>query len=131
MAIRVTANEVIEILTDSPDTYPIAESVVETFIGIANRTVDDVFSDDTETGEAILKDIEMFYAAHLIASSDLDRRTIEEKIDDAAVKYQMRSGTGLDSTGYGQVVRQLDPTGRMSNLSKKAASMRAIKQYDD
>lgn len=131
MSVRVTVDEVKEIMTNDPDNYTISNAVVEAMIRTANRAVDSIFSDDTTTSEAILTDIEKFYAAHLLAISDLSNRVVEEQIDDARVKYSVSSGKGLDSSGYGQIVKQLDTTGKMANLSKKSASIRAIQSFDD
>jgi len=131
MAIRVTILEVKEILTNDPDNYAISDPVIEAMIGTASRAVDSIFADDTTTSSAMLADIEKFYAAHLIAVSDLSNRVVEEQIDDAKVKYSTPSGKGLESSGYGQVVKELDTTGKMANLSKKSASIRAVQSFDD
>ena len=126
MSIRVTATEVKDIMDDCTATDPI----VSVFITAASAVIDSVFAGDTSTPETLLKEIERWYAAHLVAST-LDRTTQEEKIGDAAILYSAKMGEMLKSTPYGQAVLQLDVSGKMAKLGKKAASIYAIPNFED
>ena len=66
----------------------------------------------------------------MIASS-LDRVASEEKLGDASIKYTGQWGKKLESTPYGQMVLTLDPTGLIGNLGKSAATIYAVKGFDE
>ncbi len=122
---RVTAAEVKEIM----DHCTVTDVIVDTFIDAANDLVTRVFSGDETTTTTTLKEIERFFAAHLIACT-ISRTTSDEKIGDASLKYTGQWGKNLDSTPYGQIVKQLDTTGKMGNIGKQALRIYAIKSFD-
>lgn len=126
MSIRVTAAEVKDIM----DECSIDDSIVTVYITAASAVIDSAFSGDTTTSTTLLKEIERWYSAHLVAST-LDRTTQEEKIGDAAILYSAKMGKGLESTPYGQAVLQLDVSGKMAKLGKRAASIYAIPNFED
>ena len=125
MAVRVTATEVKAIL----DGCTLSDTVVEGFITTANTLINKIFSGDTECGETLLTEIEKWYSAHLIAST-LHRMSSSERVGDASVSYTGVWGKNLEATPYGQVVNQLDITGKMANAGKMAASVKAITSFD-
>jgi len=129
MAVRVTAEEVQAIMEGgAPD---VDESVIdETFIVAANAVVNEAFALDTTTPTTILKEIERWFAAHMIACT-LQRTASEEEIMDARVKYTGYWGKKLESTSYGQMVLTLDTSGKMAKLGKGRVSMKAVKSFDD
>jgi hypothetical protein len=126
MAVRVTATEVKEIM----DGLTATDSIIETFINAASAVIDSVFSGDTTTGATLLKELERYLAAHFIAST-IFRQTSKEKLGEADVTYTGKWGENLASTSYGQTVRLLDLTGKMSQIGKSAASVFAVTSFDD
>lgn len=126
MAVRVTASEVKEIM----DNCTVDDTVVEAIIDAANAVVTEILGSDTDIGDTLITEIEKWYSAHLIACTT-HRNVTEEQLGDARVKYAGQFGKGLESTPYGQVVLQLDITGKMGNLGKRIARLRAITSFDD
>lgn len=126
MAIRVTATEVKDIM----DNCQVTDTVVDIYISVASKVIDSVFSGDTTTSAELLKEIERWYSAHLIAST-LERISYEEKIGDAAIIYAAKMGRGFESTPYGQALLQIDVTGKLARMGKKPASLYAIPQFED
>jgi hypothetical protein len=123
---RVTAPEVKEIM----DNCTVDDAIVDTFILAATSLIDKVFASDTELGTDLLKEIERWYTAHLLAST-LHRMASDEKVDDASIKFTGYWGKGLDSTPYGQMVQQLDITGKIGRAGKTAASIKAVESFDE
>ena len=125
MSIRVTPAEVKEIM----DNCTTSDSIVNTFITGASAVIDKVFSGDTTMSDAMLKEIERWFTAHMIAST-LSRTTSDEKLGDAQVTYTGKWAMGLDSTPYGQMVKTLDVSGKMAKMGLKGASIYAIPNFD-
>ena len=109
MANRTTAEKVKVIL---PETE-LENEHIDAYITIASLMVDDVAAAGT-VAAAKLAEMELWLTAHLISVS-AERRPLEEEIgNDTAVKYADVFGPGLDSTEYGQMAAQLDPTGTLA-----------------
>jgi hypothetical protein len=125
MAARVTATEVKAIM----DNCTTADAVVTVMIGAATELIDEVFSNNTEVSTTLLKEIERWLTAHMLAST-LSRTTSDEKVGDAEVKYTGKWGSKLESTPYGQMVLTLDFTGKMAKMGKIGASITAIESFD-
>ena len=123
---RVTATEVKAIM----DNCTLSDSIVDAYITASNAVVTDVLGNDTDIGETLLEEVEKWYAAHLVACTT-HRNAMQEKLGDAAVTYAGQFGKGLDATPYGQVVKQLDITGKMGQLGKRLAKLRSTPQFDD
>ena len=102
---------------------------IASFITAANALVTDVFADDTTLGSLLLKEIEKYLTAHIVAST-VWRTTDTEKLGDASVKYTGQWGKQLDSTPYGQMVQTLDYTGKIKNAGKRSVSIRAITEFE-
>ena len=126
MAARVTAAEVKQLM----DGCTITDAVVDIFILSANELVTAVLGTDTTIGTVLLKEIERWFTAHMLAST-LHRTTSEEKLGDAAAKFTGKWGEKLSSTPYGQMVLVLDITGKMSLAGKMGASIYAVKGFDE
>lgn len=124
MAIRTTAAEVKEIM----DNCTLSDTIVDSYITAASALVDYVYEDDSEMPTTLLEEVERWYTAHMIASTT-HRTTISEKLGDASVQYSGQFRAGLQSTPYGQMVLQLDITGRMGDVGKRRARIRAIKSH--
>jgi len=122
----VTVDEVKVILGSTE----LSDSTIFTFIDTADALMDKVFEGDTELSDALKREIQRWYAAHLIASA-LERLPRREKIGDAEIDYIGTFGRQLEATPYGQVVLQLDITGKMGNIGKASASMFAIPNFDE
>ena len=123
MANRTTVAEVKTIIETSLD----AEDI-ECYISDANAVVTDVLG-DTDMGATLLSKIEKWLTAHLITMSRERMARIEE-VDDARVEYAGRTGLYLDSTTYGQTVKTMDSSGRMSGLGGKEAGLWSISTVD-
>ena len=119
---RVTATEVKEILDNST----LSDSIVNAYILGANALVNSALG----TGDTdLLKEIERWMAAHMIASSR-ERMAQKEGAGGAFIEYTGTSGQELSSTPYGQMVLTLDTTGAMSALGLRKASIRAVKSFN-
>lgn len=126
MAILVTAIEVKAILQNSS----ISDPTVDVFIADADLLLKKVFADDTVLGIDLLKSIERWFTAHMLAST-LIRSTSEEKLGEASVKYTGKWDKNLESTPYGQMVLQLDYTGKMAAMvGRRGANITAIQSFD-
>ena len=77
--------------------------------------------------DTLLKDIETWFAAHLISITK-QRQTHEEKVGDIWVRYQMNPAGFLNQSTYGQTVLFLDTSGRMQEATKQKAWIKATKQ---
>ena len=124
MAVRVTATEVKAIM----DNCTVSDAIVDVFIEAANEVINQVLV-DTTVGTVLLKSIERFYTAHMIAST-LSRTTSEEKLGDASVKYTGKWDKNLDSTPYGQIVKGLDTSGKMASTGLREAIIYVIESFD-
>ena len=128
MANRVSTAEVKEIIK-IPTTIP--DDTIHSFIVAANVTVSAVLGSDTVITATQLKEIEKWFAAHLIACSRARQAQEQEVMGETAVKYTGKTEKGLDSTFYGQQVKILDTTGKMAaNAGKKQASIVAITSFE-
>ena len=130
---RVTAAGVKEII---PGTT-LGDPAIDVFINTAGLIIDGVFAGQTTVpSDAILTEMERYYAAHLISSTNY-RLTAREKLGNAEVEYGSKVeyvGKGYDrlsATPYGQTVLELDPTGMMNRVGKRAARLLAIESFDD
>jgi hypothetical protein len=126
MAVRTTHDEVLEIMDGCTATH----AVIDTLIIAASAIVDKVFASDGDIGDVLLEEIERWLTAHMLASS-ISRVGSDEKLGDASIKYTGQWGKKLESTPYGQMVLTLDTTGKMANLGKMAASIYAVKSFDE
>ena len=122
---RTTATEVKAIM----DNCTVGDPVVNAFIISSNAIVTKVFSGDTNIGATLKAEIERWFTAHMLAST-LSRTTKTEKIGEVSVTYTGEFGENLSSTPYGQMVMQLDVTGKMAKIGKKKASIYAIPSFD-
>jgi len=122
---RTTAGEVKEIM----DNCTLDDDIVDVYIVGANALVTKTLGSDTTIGATLLEEVERWFAAHMIASTRY-RSTKREKIGEASVEYTGQYRENLSSTPYGQMVMQLDSTGKMANIGKKGASINAVKSFD-
>jgi hypothetical protein len=126
MAARVTATDVKAIMPE----VDILDATVELYIVAGTALVNSVFGVWTSTESILITEIEKWFVAHMIASTQ-SRVAIEEKVGDASVKYHDWKGEGLESTPYGQMVLLLDTSGKMKNIGKRAATIYAVKNFDE
>lgn len=99
---------------------------VHPFLEAANSLVTELYGSDTIYAEKHLQQIEIWLAAHFVALRD--DRISKEKIGDANVEYEGKTGMGLNFTRYGQQVMVLDHQGKISAAmsGKRAATIEAI-----
>jgi hypothetical protein len=124
MTTRVNADEIKEILETE-----LSDPTIEAFIGAANLIVTQNLG-SSGLSTALLKEIERWLSAHLIASSR-ERQVKSEAAGLAKVDYDSKVGLGLDGTTYGQQVKLLDPTGLLTSIGKRNASVFAIPSFTD
>lgn len=95
------------------------DAMVQAFINAANLVVDRVATCDSFT-DSELKQIEIFYSAHLLNASDPD--LVEEKVEGFTNKFARGSntGTGVKSSQYGQMANTMS-RGCLAELDKPVA----------
>lgn len=125
MAARITEQDVRDIMGDKD----FSGFSIDAFILSANSVVSNAFRNSVIADAAFLKMIETWFCAHLIASVHF-KEVEEEKLGDATVKYAGKFDSGLDSTSYGKMVKQLDYTGLMEASNKSKMKITAIKQVE-
>ena len=122
MAARVTAAEVKEILENSS----LSDANVETFITGANVFITEALG-DKNLSESLLKEIERYYTAHLIALT-VERMASKEGAGGASITYNGTYDKGLKSSPYGQIVLTMDTTGTLAKMEgMKSAKTIAVK----
>ena len=126
MAVRTSADAVKEIM----DNCTLDNSIVNAYVKAANLVVDNAFAGDTTVSSALLAEIERWFAAHMIASTRW-RVAKREKLGDGEVEYTGKFGEDLSSTPYGQMIKVIDTTGKMSKLGKKAVSIYTVTSFED
>jgi len=120
MANRVTTEEVKQIIET-------VEAEIEPFIKAANIVVSEHLV-GSGMGAATLKEIERWLTAHFISVKD--KRPRSENIGAAQMVYETPLlGKGLDGTMYGQQVKILDSSGRLSALGRKRVVFDVISEY--
>lgn len=112
MTIRVTDSEVFEIIDTSLTN-------IDPFINSASLIVDGYLLSKGLSDE-ILKQIELYIAAHLLSLKD--PRTKSVGVDVLSESYQGQWGLGLNGTSYGQTAILLDSSGTLGALTKNGKS---------
>lgn len=93
-------------------------------IRIANAMTDAVIG-TAITDETILEAIETFLAAHFAVHKDPQVRS--EKLGSGSVQYVWpKVGQGLLSSQYGQSAMDMDYSGKLKNLGKSPAYIKAV-----
>jgi len=125
MAARTTTEEVLEIMGKSSS----GTINIQPYINSANTVISRIFANDNTVSIEFLTEIEKWFTAHLLAST-VWRQSTEEKIGDATIKFAGEFGSQLDFTSYGQMVQQLDYTGKMAgSIGKPKYRIIAIKSF--
>jgi hypothetical protein len=125
MAVLASSGDVQELMNNTSINATYIESILVTVDLILTK----IFEYDGTVSSDLLKEMQKFYAAHLIASTTY-RTASDEKIGDAQVKYTGTWGKGFESTPYGQALLALDPTGLIARSNRISASITAIKSFD-
>ena len=107
---RVTEAEVLEIMDND-----LEEGDVSPFVISANVFVTQHLGG--KLSEDVLKEIERWVAAHMVASTK-DRQIKDTGADNAYIKYTGYWSEGLNGTSYGQMAIALDATGTLAILAK-------------
>jgi hypothetical protein len=110
MAWRVIEREVREVVETS-SSQPMAPH-----IAAANALTDKVSAEDDNSvlNAALLKQIELYLAAHFYALRDPQYQ--QETTLRAGARYQGQTGMGLDATWWGQQAKVLDVSGYLASL---------------
>ncbi len=97
------------------------------FITPANLLVTNALATPGKITDATtLQEIETWLAAHFFKMS-LEQQEKSEKAGEASATYKgAASGRGLKTTTYGQTAMDLDLTGTLANLGKRAARIDTI-----
>ncbi len=93
----------------------LTEEQVSPYLRTAAVYLDDVLANEGY-GEAMLTEIETWYAAHLVAIRD--PRVKSESEGDKSTSYHGSSGMGLEHTPYGQQVLRLEHKGILATIDK-------------
>lgn len=106
----------------------LGDSEITNLITIANRIVTRQLGGEGLT-DALLKDIETYLTAHLIAIGK-ERQPKEEKVGDIMLKYVENPKGFLESTTYGQAALFMDTSDKLAGGQRKTVRLRAIKQIN-
>jgi hypothetical protein len=107
MAVRVSIDEVKNVIATA-----LGDSDIGALIITANAIVDGRLL-DKELTEAMLKQIEQYVAAHLIALRDPREKSVSS--DGVSVSYDTgKAGEGLSATTWGQMAIMLDTSGTLA-----------------
>lgn len=124
MAYRTTAEKVKRVLDST-----LSDPIIESYIEIANMVITDALGGKGLT-DTKLEHIERWYSAHMVSVAR-ERVAISESIGEASIKYAGYYKTGLESSPFGQMVKQLDSTGTLATLGKQAVSIIAIEKQTE
>jgi hypothetical protein len=117
MSYRVTEEDVMEIIeVDS------AISLLP-FIALADLIITEDF-EDAPLSVARLKEVERWLSAHFYAIRD--PRVSSEGAGGVSNSYVVSSGTGFNSTPYGQQAVRLDTTGTLAAMDSVKGSRRVL-----
>lgn len=112
MAYRTTAQEVRDLITTSK-----SDSVIEvSFIKTANTFVNEVLA-SSGLSDDMLKEIELYLAAHFCTLAVENGGITGQKLGDASESYANTYGPGLSGTRFGQAALTMDYTGTLVRVS--------------
>lgn len=111
---RATVDEVKDIISTT-----LTDGQINAFINTSHQVVSQRLN-GKGISEDTLKEIEVWLSAHYVCMRDPRKKQV--KVDDVAVTYQGETGTGFQSTSYGQQAIALDPTGTLASASLKRAT---------
>ncbi len=123
MATRITAGELKEIIETSKSDTVLEESFIDT----ANTIIADQL-EGKGLSAVILKKIELYLSAHLVAITEERGGIVVDHLSEATVRLADIYDTGFRSTRYGQVAISLDTTGSLVKMSttKLRAEFRVV-----
>jgi len=124
MAVRVTATEVKGVITTTLTDDEITPYITSANVYVTARLGSSALID------AVLKEIERWMTAHMIASTKT-RQEIEAEAGSAKIKYSDNYDTGLKSTSFGQMCISLDTTGLLAQEGKKPISMQVLTSLEN
>ena len=120
MAVRTDATAV-KLLTGSD----LSDAIVDGYIGDANAFVNAILGTATST---ILTTIEKYVSGHLLTIAR-ERLAMKEGAGGAFIHYAGDYKMGLTATQYGQSAIDLDTTGALAALGRKAAGITAATSF--
>lgn len=104
----------------------LTDDQIDGYIESATALVDSWF-DGVAATETMLKEVERWLTAHLIAISR-ERQAKEEGAGGAYIRYAGLFGTGLKTTSYGQTAIEIDVTGTLKKVSGRPVFFKAVKE---
>jgi len=127
MAVRVTETEVLAII---PDDLESSDDITPQ-ITAANAVIDATISSSDSVSSDLLKEMERYLSAHFVYMTILRQaKSVAIGGEDRAEEKYGDLGLNLDATTYGQMVKMLDPTGKMDTAGKRAASITAVTSFE-
>jgi hypothetical protein len=127
---RTTGEEVREIMSGCT----LTDEQIDPFILGTHLYLNAVFASNTTLGVTILRELERWLTAHVLALTGAQPNTNikREKVGNAEIEYAVgKAGTGLLATPYGQWALHLDTTGLLAKTGKREASLYAIESFDE
>lgn len=109
---RVSAVEVIAIMAESD---ALTTTVVDAYIASSTVFITEAF-DGVTISDDLLKEIERWFTAHMIASTR-ERVSKKEGAGGASIEYAIEVGMGMKGTQYGQTAIAIDTTGTLAILA--------------
>lgn len=122
MVERTTVDAVMAIMDIRVD-----ETKVPSFITTSNLIINKIEPsyEGEQDAEALLEQIEKYYAAHLLTVS-LYQKEIQIKGLDTDTRYSDVYDEGLDASPYGQILKTLDYKNVLEGLSKRKVMFQSI-----
>lgn len=113
MAARVTDSEVKAVVDTARDTTP--------FIETANLLVNEVVVPNSDASADMLKQVELYLAAHFVAITQEKGNITEQQTGQARERYQNAAKEGIRLTRYGQMAITMDTSGALHAYSSPAS----------
>lgn len=121
---RVTATEVKEIINTSLTDAAVLPYITSANIYVTNRLGTTTLSAD------ILKEIELWFTAHMIAITR-ERVAKTEEAGGAKIEYVGEYGKGLQATPYGQMCLSLDTSNTLILEAKTKVGIQVLGRGDE
>ena len=114
MAKRVTAAEVKEVIPTTLEDAVVVSNMIDT----ANVMVTEYLVPDAMLSDAILKKVELYFAAHLVALTEEKGALTRDKLGDGDQSFANIFDAGLHSTRFGQMALSLDTSGILIGVTQ-------------
>ena len=119
-----TATAVKQIITPG-----VSDTVIESLITAADSYMDTVLSSGDLT-DTVYDEVQRWLVAHMLSMS-VSRQGKNEQLGEAKIEYTGKYGELLRMTSYGQMVLQLDYSGKLGSSHKQGITTIAITEDND